>query len=65
MEVFEARAMYNERLRDAALERQARQVQKYQPQSNPHQFSHLKARIGDTLISLGQRLKREKDLVYG
>jgi len=67
LEHFEARALYEDRLRDAALERKARMVRKHQAQSqtNPHYLSHLKARVGDNLISLGHRLKREEELVYG
>ena len=67
LELFEARAIYDDRLRDAALERRARLLRKQQAQSrsNPHYFSHLKARVGDNLIALGHRLKKEEELVYG
>lgn len=67
LEHFEARTIYEERLRDAALERKARMMRKHQAQSqtNPHHLSHLKARVGDNLIALGHRLKREEELVYG
>ena len=69
LELFEARAIYDERLREAALERRARLVRKHQAQSqsrpNSHSLSHLKARVGDNLIALGHRLKREEELVYG
>ncbi len=64
---YEARSIYEERLREAALERKARMLRKHQAQSqtNPHHLSHLKARVGDNLIALGHRLKREEELVYG
>ena len=69
LELFEARAIYDDRLREAAMERRARLVRKHQPQSrsrsNSHYLSHLKARVGDNLIALGHRLKREEELVYG
>ena len=67
LELYEARAIYDERLREAALERRARLVRKHQAQSRPnsHSLSHLKARVGDNLIALGHRLKREEELVYG
>jgi hypothetical protein len=67
LEQFEARAIYEDRLRDAALERRARLVRAHQAQTQPnsHYFSHLKARVGDNLIALGHRLKREEELVYG
>lgn len=67
LELFEARAIYDDRLRDAALERKARLLRKQQakPRPNAHYFSHLKARVGDNLIALGHRLKREEELVYG
>ena len=64
LEQFEARAIYEDRLRDAALERRARLVRAHQAQTQPnsHYFSHLKARVGDNLIALGHRLKREATL---
>ncbi len=65
LEAFEARAIYEDRLREAALERKARLIRKQQSQPGSHWLSHLKAQIGDNLIALGYRLKRENELVYG
>jgi len=62
---FEARAIYDERLREAALERRASQLRAQRPKTSPRYLSHLKARAGDSLIALGHRLKRENELVYG
>jgi hypothetical protein len=63
LDLIEVRTMYKERLREAEQERFARQMQKQQPAAQRVNYLRpLLTSVGDRLIALGQRLKKQGEL---
>ena len=63
LDLMEVRAIYKDRLREAEQERFARQMRKQRPAAQRVNYLRpLLARVGDGLIALGHRLKKQGEL---
>ena len=63
LDLMEVRAIYKDRLREAEQERFARQMRRQRPAT--HRVNYLRpllASVGDGLIALGHRLKKQGEL---
>ena len=65
MDLLMSRDVYEERLREAALERRARRVRQDRVPGWQRALTRLQAHAADHLIALGYRLRTKGELAYG